>query len=58
MLLKTEVGWFAAKIECLICMHQQIAVYPASCDESKLECSNCGAQRSEVIEYGGSKEPS
>ena len=34
-----EINWVGSKVECDICTHEWIAVFPAECE--KLECPNC-----------------
>jgi ribosomal protein S27E len=33
-------AWCSETVKCMICTHQWVAVYPASCD--RLECPHCG----------------
>lgn len=43
-------GYLASRIRCEICTYAYVAVYPAECDESRLECPSCGYRTSEVLE--------
>jgi ribosomal protein S27E len=36
----SKLAFAVAKMECPICNHEQVSVYPASCEY--LECGGCG----------------
>jgi hypothetical protein len=51
--MASETGWCVAKVECTVCTHPWVALFPIAADEEALECPNCHYQDSEVLEYLG-----
>jgi hypothetical protein len=43
-------GWLTSRVRCVICTNVWVAAYEAATPEGKLECPNCGACDSEIIE--------
>lgn len=51
-----DKGWLVATVECRVCSHRHISVYPASIlEEDNQECPNCHAMSCEPVEYHGPK---
>ena len=42
--------WRAALMACRICEKRWAAVFPAECDDARLECPSCGHPASEVAD--------
>ena len=51
--MASEPYYFVARVECALCTHQWVGVFPYSADEGELECPNCHDQDSNVEEYLG-----